>query len=215
LDRPEEWISRTTWQRERILEARKTTVEWECKRMFGKECSQITDTTSLKTDWESSMISSERWLGVDRVWYKEIGRYYPETISDGTLMSCWGDPTDTTSQIKKDVGGDCNDESADSHRDQPEGPGDLVGLYLYGDLEDCSTCLDGLDNNCDGAIDCADPTCAPCFVGQGVGCGGGTESPCAQGGCSTPDQNLEERRYRSFGLIMMALLISLLRRRED
>ena len=89
-----------------------------------------------------------------------------------------------------------------------------MGLYLYGDMADCDTCLDGIDNNCDGAIDCADPACAPCFVGQGVGCGGGEESPCAQGGCASPDQSGKERMYRSLGLIMMAMLISIIRRRE-
>ena len=104
---------------------------------------------------------------------KKFGRYNPEAIDGGTLMSCWGDPTDPTAKFSEEVGGDCADDDSSAHRDMPEGPGDLVGLYLYGEMADCDTCLDGIDNNCDGAIDCADPACAPCFVGQGVGCGGG------------------------------------------
>ena len=154
--------------------------------MYGQACDEISDQTRLLDGWESSMVSTERWLDVDRAWFKEIGRYNPEAISGGTMMSCWGDPTDPTDNFNEEVGGDCADNDSDAHRDNPEGPGDLVGLYLYGDMADCDTCLDGIDNNCDGAIDCADPACAPCFVGQGVGCGGGEESPCSQGGCASP-----------------------------
>ena len=129
-------------------------------------------------------------------------------------MSCWGDATDPTSEISNETGGDCNDESAAAHRDNAEGPGDLIGLYLNGKLADCDTCLDGIDNNCDGNIDCADPACAQCFVGQGVGCGGGAESPCSQGGCSAPDYTNGERLYRS-GLLLMVALFGLYRRRKD
>ena len=142
-------------------------------------------------------------------------RYNPAAITSGTMMSCWGDPTDVTTSISVEVGGDCDDSTDKAHRDRPEGPGDLVGLYLHGDMADCETCLDGLDNNCDGSIDCADPACAPCFVGQGLGCGGGSESPCAQGGCSAPYQNGKERMYRSLILIMIAFVVSIFRRREN
>ena len=213
-ERTEEWISRSMWQRERIVEARTITVEWECRRMYGQACNEISAQTRLLDGWESSMLSPERWLDVDRAWFKEIGRYNPESIDGGTMMSCWGDPTDATAKFNEEVGGDCSDTDPNAHRDNPEGPGDLVGLYLYGDMADCDTCLDGIDNNCDGAIDCADPACAPCFVGQGVGCGGGEESPCSQGGCASPDQSGKERMYRSLGLIMMAMIISIIRRRE-
>ena len=210
----EEWVSRSMWQQERIVEARTITVEWECRRMYGQACDEISSQTRLLDGWESSMVSPERWLDVDRAWFKEVGRYNPEAIDGGTMMSCWGDPTDPTARFNEDVGGDCDDTDPNAHRDNPEGPGDLVGLYLYGDMADCDTCLDGIDNNCDGAIDCADPACAPCFVGQGVGCGGGEESPCAQGGCASPDQTGKESMYRSLGLIMMAMIISIIRRRE-
>ena len=107
--------------------------------------------------------------------------------------------------------GDHRQERA--HRDNPEGPGDLVGLFLDGTMADCSTCLDGIDNNCDGNIDCADPACAQCFVGQGVGCGGGADSPCMQSGCSTQYGKGNERLYQSFILITLALGIALYRRR--
>jgi hypothetical protein len=213
-ERTEEWISRSMWQRDRIVDARTITVEWECRRMYGQACNEISAQTRLLTGWEDSMLSPERWLDVDRAWFKEIGRYNPESIDGGTMMSCWGDPTDPTAKFNVEVGGDCADDDASAHRDNPEGPGDLVGLYLYGDMADCDTCLDGIDNNCDGAIDCEDPACAPCFVGQGVGCGGGKDSPCAQGGCASPDQSGKERMYRSLGLIMMAMIISIIRRRE-
>jgi hypothetical protein len=213
--RPEEWVSRTMWQRDRIVEARRLTVEWECRRMYGKACNEISSQTRLSSDWMESMVSAERWLDTDRVWFKELGRYNPAPIDDGTMMSCWGDPSDETTKLNERVGGDCNDDNNEAHRDIPEGPGDLVGIYLYGETADCSTCLDGIDNNCDGAIDCADPACAPCFVGQGVGCGGGADSPCSQGGCSSPDQGGQDRLYKSIALIMMALVVSRIRRREN
>ena len=129
-------------------------------------------------------------------------------------MSCWGNPTDPTSSISSETGGDCNDEAKRSHRDLAEGPGDLVGLYQNGELTDCATCLDGIDNNCDGAIDCADPACARCFVGQGVGCGGGAESPCAQGGCSAPAPSGNQRMYNSIALFILSLCAVSYRRRK-
>ena len=95
-ERPEEWISRSMWQRDRIMDARIITVEWECRRMYGQACDEISDQTRLLDGWESSMISTERWLDIDRAWFKEIGRYNPEAITGGTMMSCWGDPTDPT-----------------------------------------------------------------------------------------------------------------------
>ena len=85
--------------------------------------------------------------------------------------------------------------------------------FLDGKLASCETCLDGIDNNCDGTIDCADPACAQCFVGQGIGCGGGAESPCSQGGCSAPANLGSERLYRS-GLVVLLALFGLYRRRE-
>jgi MYXO-CTERM domain-containing protein len=76
-------------------------------------------------------------------------------------------------------------------------------------VADCGTCLDGIDNNCDGQIDCADPACAPCFVGQGVGCGGGDQSPCAGAGCSARPST---SAHRGLVLGLVGLLGLLLRR---
>lgn len=212
--KPEQWISRTVWQQERIVSSRDTVVEWECYRLFGRNCDEVSSSTPMRSNWESSMVSAERWVLSDRVWWKELGRFNPEPITYGTMMSCWGDPTDATAELSVETGGDCNDEAKRSHRDWPEGPGDLVGLYQNGTLADCSTCLDGLDNNCDGAIDCADPSCARCFVGQGVGCGGGSESPCAQGGCSAPAPSGNQRMYSSIALFILSLCAVSYRRRK-
>ena len=213
-DKPEEWISRSMWQRERIVEARTITVEWECRRMFGQACDEISEQTSLVEGWQDSIVSAERWLDVDRAWFKEVGRYNPEAIDGGTMMSCWETQRiQRPSLVKKLVG---------IVRMIIQVPIEIclkvqVIWLVYISTEkmaDCDTCLDGIDNNCDGAMNCADPACAPCFVGQGVGCGGGAESPCAQGGCASPDQSGKERMYRSFGLIMMAMFITIIRRRE-
>ena len=96
--------------------------------------------------------NSSKWLNADRTWWKELKRFNPIAITGGTMMSCWGDPTDPTTPLSEQVGGDCNDEDGRTHRDNPEGPGDLVGLFLDGTMADCSTCLDGIDNNCDGSL---------------------------------------------------------------
>ncbi|MEC8380306.1 MAG: putative metal-binding motif-containing protein [Myxococcota bacterium] len=212
--KPEQWISRTVWQRERIVSTRETVVEWECQRIYGRDCDEVADATPMKPNWMDTMVSAERWLLSDRVWWKELGRFNPEPIVFGTVMSCWGNPTDPTSSISSETGGDCNDEVKRAHRDLSEGPGDLVGQYQNGELTDCATCLDGIDNNCDGAIDCADPACARCFVGQGVGCGGGTESPCAQGGCSAPAPSGTQRMYNSIALFILSLCAVSYRRRK-
>jgi hypothetical protein len=213
--KPEQWIARSMWQQDRILTSREIVVEWECLRMYGRSCDRISDEQRLASDWGTSMVDASRWLQDDQIWWKELSRFNPESITGGTMMSCWGDPTDPTTALSEQTGGDCNDEDSTAHRDNPEGPGDLVGLFLDGTMADCSTCLDGIDNNCDGNIDCADPACAQCFVGQGVGCGGGAESPCMQSGCSTPYGKGNQRLYRSLVLIMLALGIGLYRRKNS
>ena len=198
------------WQQDRIVEARKTVIEWECRRMYGRSCAEVTDGIELQADWMVSMQSAERWIASDRIWWKEIGRFNPLPIVDGTMMSCWGDPTDSASETSVETGGDCDDVSSLAHRDNAEGPGDLISLYLDGTLADCSTCLDGVDNNCDGLTDCEDPACAQCFVGQGFGCQGG-KSPCAQGGCSASIDS-GDRLYRS--LLLISIAIVAFRRRQ-
>ncbi|MFH1466856.1 MAG: hypothetical protein ABIO70_20905 [Pseudomonadota bacterium] len=98
-------------------------------------------------------------------------------------MSCRTRPPSTTPVDKREVGGDCDNEEEGANRGETEGPNDLLGLY-WGEPADCSTCLDGIDNNCNGLMDCAEPACADCFIGQGVGCGGGGDSPCLDAGCA-------------------------------
>ncbi|MEL6342764.1 MAG: MopE-related protein [Myxococcota bacterium] len=183
-DAEEELLTRTVWRQERILESRKTVVEWECNRLYGVPCAQISSTSQLQVGWERSMASAEQKLAADTVWWLELGRYTPQAISGGTVMECWGDPTDASTPLSDSVGGECDDKRGRANRDRPEGPDDIVSLFLDGGGS-CDLCLDGIDNNCDGNIDCADPSCARCFVGTGFGCGGGSEAPCTQAGCAS------------------------------
>ena len=159
-------------------------------------------------DVSASLTTSARW------WWMEVGRYSPQSFTAGTLAYCWGDPSDYPVVLNDGVGGDCNDSSTIANRDLSEGPGDLLGWY-YEDPASCDTCLDGIDNNCDGSTDCADPACAPCFVGQGAGCGGGVEAPCAEmGGCGTTRAPLTNARQRTLVGTLLALMIVAVRRRS-
>ncbi|MEL6347032.1 MAG: hypothetical protein AAFV53_28215 [Myxococcota bacterium] len=183
-DHPEEWFSRAVWQRSRILEARQTVVEWECRRMFGVPCNQVDDRTELLEDWDRSMQSASIALDTDTTWWMEISRFNPEAINSGTLLECWGDPTDPTEAISDKTGGDCNNDESGAHRDNPEGPDDLIGLYIDAPAS-CDTCLDGIDNNCDGSIDCADPACA-LFCRAGGGLQHGRREPLCLGWMRQP-----------------------------
>ncbi len=117
-------------------------------------------------------------------WWLYLSRYNPTQLGSETLYGCWGDPS--IQGLEADfmnidvVGGDCiesigekNAAPDEINRGMAEGPADLMGLY-DGALANCDSCLDGLDNNCNGLADSEDPTCKPCFVGQGygLGCGG-------------------------------------------
>jgi hypothetical protein len=80
------------------------------------------------------------------------------------------------------------------------------------DLAACDRCLDGIDINCDGTLDCQDPTCAACFVGQGAGCAD-ADSPCAAGGCTAlPPGPLFPTGFALTGLTLGAVLIRRRRR---
>jgi MYXO-CTERM domain-containing protein len=117
-------------------------------------------------------------------WWIYLNRFKPRTVDGGgTLVGCWGDPRATAGYVDEaetidQVGGDCQSDGGEkdkleptlANRGMPEGPGDLISAY-DGISVDCSTCLDGMDNNCDGLLDQEDPACARCFVGQGYGCG--------------------------------------------
>ena len=166
--------------------------------MYGMDCEEVDESTEMLPDWETSMASAADALS-DAAWWMEIGRYNPEAISTGTLLECWGDPTDPTVGISDETGGDCDNSDADAHRDNPEGPDDLVGLFL-GQPADCDTCLDGVDNNCDGNIDCEDAACGRCFIGQGIGCG--EDSACTSAGCAS-----QARRTLPPALMMVFLVL--------
>jgi hypothetical protein len=185
--------------------------------LFGESCSELDVSSPLVSDWKSSRsdFTVDRYLDSVDTWWKELDRYEVEPALSETFLTCWGDPRDPTDSITDQTGGDCDDSSetgAQAHRDLPEGPDDLLGLYLDMAVS-CSTCLDGIDNNCDGNVDCADPACARCFIGQGVGCSRG-ETPCAQSGCSngTPQGGAIIDRF--FAAAVLALFAVLYRRRE-
>ncbi|MDG1482642.1 MAG: putative metal-binding motif-containing protein, partial [Myxococcota bacterium] len=210
---PEQWIARSVWQHDRIVEARNTVVEHECLRLYGAECSDVELMNSqLINDWDTEMVSARRHLEADSLWWKELGRFEPSSLHTETMLTCWGDPSDAAG-IGEETGGDCADDNASVSRDNAEGPGDLIGLYL-GSAADCSTCLDGIDNNCDGNVDCADSACARCFIGQGVGCSRGDDAPCAQAGCSFAAPAGGAFLDRLFSAAFIALFAVLYRRRE-
>ncbi len=146
-------------------------------------------------------------------WWMELHRYHPEVMSEGLLSGCWGDSEDLNnrdlSEVISDVtGGDCDDSNVGVHRGQSEGPDDLLGIF-YDDPGSCSSCVDGLDNNCNGLTDCAEPACALCFAGHGFGCGDSSESPCTRGGCNVTTTPAERRRAPGGGLIILAGLATL------
>jgi uncharacterized protein (TIGR03382 family) len=176
-----EYSLRTVWDHDRIVDARAGVVALECLRVFGKTCDEVgSDEPAIATGAPTDI---DEILEVEGApWYSEIARFSPETAA-GIVMGCWGDPR--IESISDETGGDCNDASRASHRDLPEGPYDIVSLW-EGEQGDCSRCLDGIDNNCDGLADCADPSCDVCYVGQGRGCAGFRDACAVDGsGCST------------------------------
>jgi hypothetical protein len=184
-------------------------------RMYGLPCGEVSDATDLISSWDELADASVA-IAVEGRWWKEIDRFAPEAVTIGTLGHCWGDPVDGFDDISQETGGDCNDDDEATHRDMLEGPGDLLGIY-YGVAVDCSTCLDGIDNNCDGQADCADPACAACFVGQGYGCGAGEDNPCNQsaGGCSTNSVTSDSHFMRLSQVFFLGLFAVALRRRSN
>jgi hypothetical protein len=201
---PEQAITRSVWSRDRVAQARKLVVEWECYRHFGTfGCpGDLTIPEDFAATWRSPYPTEPRPGGfIDDVAWRFIdteglrmdtdleswfNRYDPVTAPEGLYIGCWGDPrirgVEPLRQFNV-TGGDCDDteEGGGANRDQSEGPGDLLGVF-NDDIAACDTCTDGIDNNCNGLADCAEPACARCFVGQGVGCGAGV---CSSGGCSS------------------------------
>lgn len=177
-------LTRTVWRQERILESRETVVEWECQRLYGAPCDEVSTGMLLQDNWNrpSPEVLPEL-LEEDVRWWKELGRYDVTPITQGTVLECWGDPTDQTVAFSETVGGDCDESTDLANRDNVEGPDDLMGVFLN-DHGDCDQCLDGIDNNCNGFIDGEDPTCARCFIGQGIGCSRRID-PNRTGGCTS------------------------------
>ncbi len=177
----EELSARTMWDHHRLADARLGVVELECRRVFGKPCAEVGATDPVLERGAPPDLD-EALDAVGAPFWGELGRFAP-TTADGALLACWGDPR--IEAPSEQTGGDCADGQDDASRDEPEGPDDLVAVWR-GEAGDCSRCTDGIDNNCDGAADCADPTCDVCFVGQGRGCAGMRDA-CAdgEGGCAT------------------------------
>ena len=201
---PEQSITRAVWSRGRVLAARALVVQWECFRLDGTYgCGDLAAPEGWATPFPDGQIEGGNTsnadpgeaLEQDGRWWKEIGRYDPEPMLSALLAGCWGDP-DPGADALADVissrtGGDCADGDVDANRGAAEGPDDLLGIY-QGEPASCDTCTDGRDNNCNGLMDCAEPACARCFVGQGSGCGGGDQSPCAEGGCASAPRGLRD-----------------------
>jgi hypothetical protein len=200
-DYPEQVVTRSVWNPERILESRDRVVEWECQRLYGYTCTELAANPDLAQTVNpagtlgETTVNAEITRDAPAEWPVTFGRYNMSVVSEGNLLGCWGDPTtDGLEAVETYIGGDCDNSDARANRYELEGPADLYGVWrstlprnhaLYLDVGelDCRTCLDNVDNNCDGQADCDDPACAPCFVGQGFGFGSGGTSPCAQPGC--------------------------------
>ena len=198
---------------------------------FGCDASRMTHAITGDPEWRSPFdgmrTRSEGFFRLPDVpegvldrfeeWWIYFQRFSPRTVDGGgTLVGCWGDPRLTSDFVNgaetiETVGGDCKSEAASkkdrfdptkAHRGMSEGPSDLMATYA-GTPVDCSTCLDAVDNNCDGLIDQEDPACARCFVGQGYGCG-----------CSAGPNVGTLRATSTAAMALAGLLAALARRRK-
>ena len=199
---PEQMVTRTVWSAERINEARQTIIQWECHRLYGKDCGDVTESTPLRAGYMAVPSDPGANLTTDVRWWKEMGRYTPIWAATGAYETCWGDPADSTTEVSDIVGGDCADGNDGSNRYVPEGPDDLVAIY-EGTVVDCATCMDGIDNNCDSLADCDDPSCAVCFVGSGGGCAA-SGSPCEPSACSASPESASASALAMLGLLVIA-----------
>ncbi len=223
---PEQVITRTVWRRDRIIDARRLVVEWECYRLYGTfGCGDVEAPEGWTSPYEGRVPGAggftandlaRRQLTSDSRWWKELNRYNPQPVQPGSMAGCWGDPENGIDALRTFdfVGGDCNPDEPGANRDQPEGPDDLVGKYL-GELADCSTCLDGIDNNCNGLIDCQEPACARCFVGQGVGCSAAPGNECTQSGCSSAGGVTRGAGPTGLALLLGLMLAAMTARRRE
>ena len=145
---------------------------------------------------------------------------------DQHLHGCWssgGETATTPPSVNIDLssGGDCDDGRRGVHRDQTEGPEDLLSYVLVqsntllprafvqspNDPLSCAVCADGLDNDCDGLIDATDPGC----------------ETCVSGGCSDCSSSMTPGGRRAAGLATLLLFLmfgiqrsgTVRRRRQD
>ncbi|MGC6491892.1 MAG: putative metal-binding motif-containing protein, partial [Myxococcota bacterium] len=227
LYHPEQAITRSVWSQEQIVEARKLVVDFECYRLFGTYgCANgVYTSETTRGTWNSEYELAgtgtsgffdlpelpSRLLESDTRWWLYLNRYQPSSVTGGTLAGCWGDPrpidTDRPVDSLENIsltGGDCAEDNVLANRGMTEGPEDLLALYL-GTPTSCDTCLDKIDNNCNGLIDAAEPACARCFVSQGYGCAGcsGTASSSTFG--TTP----------TWVPLVLGMLLLGIRRREQ
>ena len=155
-----------------------------------------------------------------------FNRFGPLAHTEGLLLGCWGDEVldgfeeAVTGGV---VGGDCADadlpeaepapegELDAQNRGRYEGPDDLLAVF-DGRPIDCDVCTDGIDNNCNETIDCLEPACARCYVGQSSG-GCGADA-CRVGGCSSTSTG-GIQSTGALSLLMLMLGLGWRRRRED
>ncbi len=182
---PEQQTLRTVWSRERSLQSRRLVEEWECFRLSGTFGCGALERPEGWEDAYGSAVSGGHFnhrpaaatLSGDARWWQELNRFSPEAAPVGLLSGCW--PEEDADEV---TGGDCADGGPSANREGVEGPADLL-VTFYGLDPECDTCLDGVDNNCNGLIDCDEPACVACFAGAGLGCAA-DGSPCAQAGCA-------------------------------
>lgn len=168
------YSARLLWPADRVRSARDTVALWHCilsgqclcveqDGSIGpvtRTCPQVT-LASVRDRTRVSYPRSNDLISVDSVTSLsvDLGPFIdPEFVGvAGWLSGCWA-----TYNL---VGGGC----PGGNRDTVEGPRDIYGRLTYAKAE-CDTCIDGLDNNCNGLADENDPGCYACFEGQGISC---------------------------------------------
>ena len=204
---------RTVWSRQRVLQSRRLVQEWECYRLLGTEgCTGGDIDLTLATPGGRFQNTLSSDLIAAQPWPLLVGRFSPTPASSGILSGCWADNVEDTSLHP--TGGDCADSTQGVNREEVEGPQDLLVAW-YDLTPECATCLDGIDNNCDGLTDCEDPSCGVCFAGTGYGCAD-SASPCGKSGCASAPPASGRREMKSAGLVAaFSLMVAMLRRRRQ
>jgi len=222
---PDQLITRTVWHHDRIIDARELVAWWECYRVYGTYgCADLREPEDWWMMEETIVPGGRTWdnqsefaevVATGKKGWHELSRYDPEAI-EAVMTGCWEeDIAGALAQLRPPsdpvaydyTGGDCVNEIGDANRGESEGPDDLLGQF-FNEAPDCRTCIDGVDNNCNGLTDCEDPACAECFIGQGVGCAA-SGSPCSETGCSTSGDSNE---VKTSGAILAFLWLAAMTR---